>query len=110
MNAPVRNLTRMKTRIRELRKERGYTQEGLAVAADVHQPQISLLEKGDSNTTIKTLEAVAAALKVQVIDLFEPEEEAPTAKELLQKFQRLSDDEQALLVHTADVILAGRRQ
>lgn len=99
----------MKTAIRDIRRQRGMTQIDLAIASGVAQPTISLLENGGENATLTTMLKIAEALSVPVANLFDDENDAPTAKDLLKKFLLLSEDEQALLVNTADALLAGRR-
>src|ERR687898_467968 len=57
-------------RIRQLRKERGLSQAKLAVMADMDPATLNRLERGTGNPNLKTLERVAAALEVEVADLF----------------------------------------
>jgi transcriptional regulator with XRE-family HTH domain len=52
-------------RLRELRLERGLTQEALAEAADVHPTFISNVERGYSAPTLYTLLGLARALGVR---------------------------------------------
>jgi transcriptional regulator with XRE-family HTH domain len=49
------------TRIRELRKARGWTLEQLAERADKHYTYIGGLERGDRNATLEVLNDVAKA-------------------------------------------------
>lgn len=55
--------------VRELRLERGMTQEQLADAAQIHVTYLSGIETGKKNPTIGLLNAVAAALDVPTLDL-----------------------------------------
>jgi transcriptional regulator with XRE-family HTH domain len=55
--------------LRELRKERGFSQESLADKADLHRNFIGLVERGQRNVTLTTLEMLAAALKMSVSEL-----------------------------------------
>jgi transcriptional regulator with XRE-family HTH domain len=57
-------------RIRQLRKERGLSQAKLAVMADMDPATLNRLERGTGNPNLKTLERVAGALGVEVVDLF----------------------------------------
>ena len=52
------------------RKELGYSQEKLALEAGLDRTYIPKVEKGKINITINSLEKVAKALKVDLIDLF----------------------------------------
>jgi len=56
-------------RIREVRQERGLTQEKLAALADLHRAYIGQIERGEKNIGLKNLEKIAKALKVNIKDL-----------------------------------------
>lgn len=60
-------------RIKEILSEKGMTMADLAERANMQQPAISRVMTG--NPTIETLERIASALGVQVVDLFEREPE-----------------------------------
>lgn len=51
--------------LRDLRTARGFTQEDLADAADVHLTHIGGIERGQRNPSYSTLLALAAGLGVQ---------------------------------------------
>jgi transcriptional regulator with XRE-family HTH domain len=53
-------------RIRELRTERGLSQEDLANEAEVPLSQIGRIERGENNPTISTLYVIALALDVEL--------------------------------------------
>jgi transcriptional regulator with XRE-family HTH domain len=55
--------------IRQLRTERGMTQEALAHAAGVTVSHLSTIERGYSNPTWATVKAIASALDASIIDL-----------------------------------------
>ena len=55
--------------IRNLRKAKGMTQAQLARAAGILRPNLSRIEAGKHRPTLETLERIAAALKVPVVDL-----------------------------------------
>ncbi len=50
--------------LRVLRKQAGYSQEQLALDADLQRNYISLLERGANSASIKTLYKLATVLKV----------------------------------------------
>lgn len=52
--------------IRDLRKERGLSQERLAAEAGVHRSFVFRLERGDVNVSVDTLQRIAQALGVPV--------------------------------------------
>lgn len=64
-------------RITEICKERGITQTELAEKIGISRVGLSKAVNG--NTTIATLNKIAAALGVSVSDLFTPPEEKPVA-------------------------------
>jgi XRE family transcriptional regulator, regulator of sulfur utilization len=55
--------------IRQLRTERGMTQEALAHAAGVTVSHLSTIERGHSNPTWGTLKGIAAALGLSMGEL-----------------------------------------
>ena len=57
-------------KVRELRKERGYSQEGFAFECDLHRTYIGCIERGEKNITITNIERIAKALKVDICSLF----------------------------------------
>jgi len=57
-------------RVRELRVSRGYTLRALAELANVSASFLSQLERGSSGASVATIIDIAAALRVNVSDLF----------------------------------------
>lgn len=55
--------------LRELRRSRGLSQDKLADLTDTHRTYISQLERGLRCPSLKTVEAVAAALSISIRDL-----------------------------------------
>ena len=55
----------------EVRKKKGFSQANLAYDANVPVNQIGRIERGEINTTISTLFAIAKALEVDMKTLFE---------------------------------------
>lgn len=55
--------------IRQLREERGMTQESLAQEAGVTVGHMSMIERGHSNPTWATVKAIATALEASMVDL-----------------------------------------
>lgn len=56
-------------RIRELRRERGYTVQELAYRCDMERSNLSRLEAGRANPTLRTLCALCNALDVPLGEL-----------------------------------------
>ncbi len=57
-------------RIQELRQRKGISQETLASICNLHRTYIGLIERGERNLSIGTVEVVARGLDVQPSDLF----------------------------------------
>jgi len=51
--------------LREIRLERGLSQEDLALASDRHRTYISLLERGEASPSLRTIARLAEALGVK---------------------------------------------
>ena len=57
-------------RIRQLRKDKGLSQEKLGYESELHCTHIGSIERGQKNCSIDTLIKVAKGLNVEVADLF----------------------------------------
>lgn len=57
-------------RIKELRKVQEFSQEDLSYEADIPLSQVGRIERGEINPTISSLAAIAAALHVELKELF----------------------------------------
>jgi len=57
--------------LRALRKQAGYSQEQLALDADLQRNYISLLERGANSASIKTLYKLASVLQVSPARMLE---------------------------------------
>ena len=57
-------------KLRELRQERGITQERLAFLAQLHPTYISMLENGRKSPTVDALERISCALGVRISTIF----------------------------------------
>ena len=51
-------------KIRELRKQKGFSQERLAFKSGLHRTYISDIERGSRNVSLKNIEKIAKALGV----------------------------------------------
>lgn len=58
-------------RIREIRKEKGLSQEELAHKADLHRTYIGMIERAEKNITLINIEKIANALEVNIKELLE---------------------------------------
>lgn len=78
-------------RIRYFRKLKGWSQETLALQAEINPAFLGHLERGLKSPTVKTLEKIAAALDISMAELFsEP--------------QPISDEKEALLTELRDLL------
>ncbi|MDR2416454.1 MAG: helix-turn-helix domain-containing protein [Candidatus Peribacteria bacterium] len=57
-------------KIRQLRKNRGYSQERFATKSKVHRTYMGLIERGKANITVEQIEKIAKALKISVEEFF----------------------------------------
>jgi len=57
-------------KVRDLRKERGLSQEQLAFKADLHRTYIGMIERAEKNITLINIEKIAIALNVNIKELF----------------------------------------
>lgn len=63
---------RISDTLKELRQQRGLSQEQLAEVAGFHRTYISQLERRVTNVSIDGLERIALALGVDVLELLKP--------------------------------------
>lgn len=80
------------TRVRQLRKEKGWTQAELAEKIDKTTEMICHLENGSASTKLKTLENIAKAFDVEVSSLLKERPELDLSKlsaDRLQLFEEL---------------------
>tara|TARA_R110002096_G_scaffold433537_2_gene652406 strand:+ start:117 stop:332 length:216 start_codon:yes stop_codon:yes gene_type:complete len=58
-------------RVREIRKEKGLSQEELAHKADLHRTYIGMIERAEKNITLLNIEKIANALEVSIKTILE---------------------------------------
>lgn len=63
---------RFARRLRHERSERGMSQEELAGLAGLHRTYVSSVERGERNITIDSMERLALAIGLDVVDLLAP--------------------------------------
>ncbi|WP_369049540.1 helix-turn-helix domain-containing protein [Tenacibaculum sp. UWU-22] len=57
-------------RVREIRKEKGLSQEVLAHKADLHRTYIGMIERAEKNITLLNIKKIANALEISIKDIF----------------------------------------
>ncbi|MBN9158144.1 helix-turn-helix transcriptional regulator [Microbacterium sp.] len=67
MSKPLRSV--LGAQLRELRRSRGLTQEGLAEELGVTPRYLAGIERGERNLTLDSVDALANQLKVPVMSL-----------------------------------------
>lgn len=58
-------------KVREIRKQKGLSQEELAFRSGLHRTYISDIERGDRNVSVKNIEKIAHALGIKPSELLE---------------------------------------
>ncbi len=56
--------------LQKIRKSKNLSQEVLAFSSDIPISQVGRIERGEINTTISTIKAIAMALEIPVQELF----------------------------------------
>jgi len=68
---PVKDIrTIYGNRLRQIRLEKGVSQEALAAAAELHRTYVSSVERGGRNVSIVNIARLAEALGVPIRDFF----------------------------------------
>lgn len=86
-------------RLAALRKQCGYTQNGLAERAGVSQTHLRRVELGDADITVGHLQLLCDAMNISLKDFFA---EVSDADEVASAFSRLSPRQKTLLIAFLD--------
>lgn len=92
-------MTEMPNRIRELRMQRGWSQDQLAARVGCSKPQISDLERGNRGLDLDWMRRIADAMGILPSHLLSDDDNP----------ERLSDEERALIWRYRDMA-AGERE
>lgn len=71
MDSKQNILIKFGERVREIRKDKGLSQEELAHKADLHRTYIGMIERAEKNITLLNIEKIANALEVSMHKLLE---------------------------------------
>ena len=96
----------MKTRIKELRKQRGWTQEHLAALIGVVKSHVSEMETGKKNPSGPLLDKLAEVFETTVPNIYDQQDGSDVAS-LVQAFNDLGEDDQKSVLQHARA-LAGK--
>jgi transcriptional regulator with XRE-family HTH domain len=69
--------SRFGTRIRQLRTQKGWSQEAFADLVGVHRTYIGSIERAEQNVSLINIERLAATLGVSLAELFGPFKDVP---------------------------------
>jgi transcriptional regulator with XRE-family HTH domain len=99
------------SRIKQLRRQKGLTQDDLAEAAGIDSKSISRLENNRFNPALDTLENLAVALNIQIQDFFTPNTESPKALRgyLFEVISTASDKEVIQLADAVRRVITKRK-
>lgn len=86
-------------RLAALRKQCGYTQNGLAERAGVSQTHLRRVELGEADITVGHLQLLCDAMNISLKDFFA---EVSDADEVASAFSRLSPRQKTLLIAFLD--------
>lgn len=69
MSPPVDILERFGDRVRELRKQRGWSQEEFALQCGLDRTYVGGIERGERNVALRNIERIAATLDLTIAQL-----------------------------------------
>ncbi len=58
-------------RVRELRRDQGYSQENFAYACGLDRTYVGGIERGERNVALRNIEVIAQTLEITLEELFE---------------------------------------
>jgi len=58
-------------RLRKLRKERGYSQEGFALECGLDRSYVGAIERGERNLSLRNIKTMAKRLGITLSDMFD---------------------------------------
>ena len=71
MSSDADILKKFGTRVRELRKAKGFSQEGFAERCQLDRTYIGGIERGERNVALRNIEAIAHALGISMSELLQ---------------------------------------
>jgi transcriptional regulator with XRE-family HTH domain len=64
-------LVRFGTRVRQLRSQKGYSQEAFATKCDLDRTYVGGIERGERNVALRNVESIAKALDMTLSELMD---------------------------------------
>ena len=83
---------RVARNLRRIRTEQGISQENLAVDASVDRTYVGGIEREEQNPAVDVLDRLAAALRVDIVELFKPVDAAAPRPPPLKAGRRKNSD------------------
>lgn len=103
--------------LRNLRKQKGLSQEELAHLSSLHPTYIGQVERGEKNITVETLDKITKALGVSLEGLFHSIQPAISTEsnntilpEIFHKLVSLNPEEQKKILSIIEVILEFKKK
>ncbi len=105
-------------RIKNERKQKGWTQERLAEKADMHPTYVGKVERGDKSATLDSLEKVASALELKYVELFKDiqpvtgtdEDKNSVLHKIINKLNLLSLEDQKAALELFDFMFKWKKK
>ncbi len=90
-------------RLRELRRQRGFTQEEVALRADITTSYYGQIERGSANPSVALLEKICAVMGISISDIFTNAETNPLSidalsMQIIHQINGKSDEEKELIL------------
>lgn len=90
-------------RLKSLRQERGFTQEEIALRADMTPSYYGQIERGTANPTVSMLEKICAVMGISISDIFTDSNTNllgidALSMQILHQISGISDREKALIL------------
>ena len=101
-------MTPLPNRIREHRKAKKMTQDGLGTCINVSGVQISRMERGERNVSMEQMKRFARILGCSAAHLLPPDAPPPDVEEIAALAAQLTPEDRAVLKRVAEALHLGR--
>lgn len=97
-------------RIRNLRKERNWSQEELAHRANIYRSHLGEIERGETSVTVESVTKIANAFEMTLEDMFRHLQPPFACKDnetlnlLMDRINHLSEENQKVMLDFMDVL------
>lgn len=99
----MNNIFNYGERLRDLRRERGFTQEEVALRADITTSYYGQIERGSANPSVALLEKICAVMGISISDIFANTDTNPLtidalSMQIIHQLNGKSDEEKELIL------------